>query len=70
MTFRGVTMECHGGCRGGCHYTTRGMPQHPPRRAMKYYATPWDAVGMSWYATGCTMAMPRKIQIVLNAALP
>ena len=35
---------------------------------MKSYATPWDAVGMSWYAMGGTMAMPRKIQVVLNPA--
>ena len=64
MTFRGVTMECRGGCRGACHGTTRGMARHPPRRAMKSYAIPWDTVGMSWYAMGGTMAMPRKIPIV------
>ena len=64
MTLRGVTMESRGGCRGGCHGTTRGMPRHPPRRAMKSYPTPWDAVGMPWYAMGGTMAMPRRIQIV------
>ena len=55
---------CCGGCRGGCHGTTRGMFRHPRRRAMKSYATPWDAVEMPWYAIGVTMAMPRKIQIV------
>ena len=63
MTFRGVPMECRGGCRGDCHGTIRGMPQHPSRRAMKSYATPWDAVGMPWYAMGVTMAMPRKPQL-------
>ena len=68
MTFRGVTTECRGDCRGGCDGITRGMPQHPPRRAMKYYATPRDAVGVPWYAMGGTMAMPRKIQIVLDQA--
>ena len=64
MAFRGVTMECRGGCRWGCHGTTRGMPRHPPQRAMKSYATPWDAVGMPWYAVGVDMALPRKIQLV------
>ena len=42
---------------GACHDT-------PLRRAMKSYATRWDAVGMPWYAMGVTMAMPCKIQIV------
>ena len=26
---------------------------------MEPYALPWDAVGMSWYVMGGTMAMPR-----------
>ena len=33
---------------------------YPPRRAIKTYAMPWDAVGMPWYAMGGTMAMPRQ----------
>ena len=28
-----------------------------PHDAMKFYATPWDAVGMPWYAMGGTMAI-------------
>ena len=63
MTFRRVAMECRVGCRGGCHRTTRGMPRHPPRRAMKSYGTPWDAVGMPSYGMGVTMAMQRKLQM-------
>ena len=59
MIFREVTMECRGGCRGGCHGTTRGMPRHPPKSAMKSYSTPWDAVGMPWYARDGTIAMAR-----------
>ena len=58
MTCREVAMECRGGCRGGYHDTTHGMPWHPPRRAMGSYATPWDAVGLPWYAMGGAMAMP------------
>ena len=60
MTFRGATMEFHGGCGGvamsplaACHGTPRGVPLIVlPRN------------GISW---GCTtMTMPRKIQIVLK----
>ena len=46
----GPPMACHG----------------VPHGAIESYATPWDAVGMLWYAMGDTMAMPRKSQIVLN----
>ena len=37
-----------------CHGTHHG--------AMDSYVTPWDAVGMSYYAMGGTMAMPRQSQ--------
>ena len=49
MTFRGVTMWSRGGCRGGFDGTTRGMPRHPPWRAMKsYLGMPWGCHGMPW----------------------
>ena len=63
MTCRWVTTECRVGCRGDCLRATHGMPRHPPRRAMKSYATPWDGVRMGtmichgWYH----VAMSRKI---------
>ena len=64
MTCRGVTMEYGSGFGGDCHGTTRGMLWHPTRRAKKSSATPRDAVGISWYAMGGTMAMPRRFRIV------
>ena len=37
-----------------------------PHGAMESCATPWNAVGMPWYAMGGTMGMPRQNQIVEN----
>ena len=67
ITCRRVTMEGHGGCRGGWHGTTHVMPPHPPRRAMESYASSWDALGMSWYAMCGTMATPRHATKKLNS---
>ena len=47
MIFRGVTMECCGGCRGRFDGTTRGMPGTPHGAPL-----PWGCDGDAMVSHG------------------